>query len=175
MKIVHRSTIASRLAAALATLVVGAACAAETGPPEIVLDETVCARCGMLISEPRFAASYRAGDGTAAFDDIGCLLDALDRAELRTGSSRESAASASDAGREAEVWFLDAGERWRPANEVVFVRSSGISTPMNGGILALADRAAAEAIATAGGGLVVETLAELRDWWRGSGESRHTS
>ena len=170
MRIVHHPTIASRLAAALATVVVGAACAAETGPPEIVLDETVCARCGMLISEPRFAASYRAGGSTAAFDDIGCLLDALDRAERLTEPG-----DGAGAGESATVWFLDADERWNPADEVVFVYSNGISTPMNGGILALGDRAEAESLAARGGGRVVASLDELRAWWRASRGSGHTS
>ena len=170
MRIVHLSTIASRLAAALATVVVGAACTAETGPPEIVLDDTACARCGMLISEPRFAAAYRAGDEAAAFDDIGCLLDALDRTERLTEPGEGAGA-----GAHATVWFLDAEERWNPADEVVFVRSDGISTPMNGGILALGDRAAAESLVARGGGQVVASLGELRAWWRASRGSGHTS
>ena len=163
----RRPTTAGRLAAALTTMLVGAACAAEAGPPEIVLDDSACARCGMLISEPRFAAAYRAGDRSEAFDDIGCLLDALDRAELETEPSSEPA-NADDGKEVAVVWFLDADERWREASEVVFVRSSGISTPMTGGVLALADRDAAESIAARGGGQVVTSLAELRAWWRAS-------
>ena len=62
------------LAAALAT----AACGVRAeGPPPIVVDRTPCSHCGMLISEPLYAAAYQApGTDARVFDDIGCLRDA---------------------------------------------------------------------------------------------------
>src|SRR5262245_24799777 len=50
------------------------------GPPEILVDRTACSHCGMLISEPLYAAAYRApGADPRVFDDIGCLLEAARR------------------------------------------------------------------------------------------------
>jgi copper chaperone NosL len=134
--------------------VAGAACGGDIGPPRIELDRSACDRCGMLISEPRFAAAYRAGSRSAVFDDVGCLLDALDEEN--------------SAGSAASVWFLDEEEEFRTAAEVVFVQSDDLATPMNGGIQALARRADAEAVAAAVGGSIVESFAELRAQSRGA-------
>src|SRR5688572_30624635 len=47
------------------------------GPPEIDVDRTACSHCGMLISEPVYAAAYRTpGSDPRVFDDIRCLLEA---------------------------------------------------------------------------------------------------
>ena len=46
------------------------------GMAEIKWDRDTCARCNMVISDPRFAAEMRGGEkGTVfKFDDIGCLV-----------------------------------------------------------------------------------------------------
>ncbi|MGH7996904.1 MAG: hypothetical protein ACREFX_11180 [Opitutaceae bacterium] len=50
-------------------------------PPDIHYGLETCADCGMIISDPHYAAAieWRAAptgpDSTAVFDDIGCLLD----------------------------------------------------------------------------------------------------
>lgn len=142
-----RAYTVSLIAAAGTAVLLGTACAGGTGPPELVLDRSACDRCGMLISEPRFAAAYRVGRQAAVFDDIGCLLDALDE----VGSNDDP-----------EVWFLDSRERWLTPSETVFVRSAALETPMGGGIVAVADRAEASALATRAGGRVIDSLAELR-------------
>ena len=51
------------------------ACGPSEGPAPIAFDRTPCAHCGMLISDPRFAAQLRteAWD-VLSFDDPGCLL-----------------------------------------------------------------------------------------------------
>ena len=124
------------VAAALLT-----ACGATaSGPPDIVVDRTVCSHCGMLVSEPIYAAAYQAGGADArVFDDIGCLLDAI---------RREPTAPPS-------VWVQDAGGGgWLAADAAVFVASPGIRTPMNGGVLAYATAAAAHAAAPQGAALV---------------------
>lgn len=118
-----------------------AACASATaGPPEIVIDRTACARCGMLISERRYAAASRSGrDEARVFDDIGCLLDDVHGSAYRPEF----------------FWFNDAetGE-WIPSTAApAFIRASSIRTPMSGGTLAFgtldaARRAAARAEAT---------------------------
>ena len=105
------------------------ACARSDGPPEIVVDRTPCSHCGMLISEPLYAAAYQApGADARVFDDIGCLRDAA-RREGR-GALR--------------IWFHDAADgRWIDGVEAVFVASPSIRTPMGGGMLAYRDPAAA--------------------------------
>lgn len=46
------------------------------GMAEIKWDRDTCARCNMVISDPRFAAELRGGgkDAVFKFDDIGCLV-----------------------------------------------------------------------------------------------------
>lgn len=46
------------------------------GMVEIKWDRDTCARCNMVISDPRFAAQLRGGEKNTAFkfDDIGCLV-----------------------------------------------------------------------------------------------------
>jgi copper chaperone NosL len=45
------------------------------GPAPIAWDREVCAHCGMLISDPAFAAQLHTRDGQVmSFDDPGCLL-----------------------------------------------------------------------------------------------------
>ena len=125
-----------------------AACGAKaSGPPEILVDRTVCSHCGMLISEPIYAAAFQLHEREArVFDDIGCLLDAV---------RREPAAP-------AHVWFQDAaGGGWLTASHAVFVSSSRIRTPMGGGLLAYKSVAAAESAAALHEGTVVLSFEEL--------------
>ena len=46
------------------------------GMAEIKWDRDTCARCNMVISDPRFAAEMRGGEKNTVFkfDDIGCLV-----------------------------------------------------------------------------------------------------
>src|SRR5215204_3815382 len=62
----------------LALALVVACSARPSGPPEIVVDRTACSHCGMLISEPLYAAAFQVtGAEARVFDDIGCLRKAL--------------------------------------------------------------------------------------------------
>jgi copper chaperone NosL len=117
------------------------------GPPEIVVDRTTCSHCGMLVSEPVYAAAYQAGDNEPrVFDDIGCMLDAV---------RRETASPIT-------VWLQDAaGAGWINADQATVVSSARIKTPMHGGMLAYANAVAAEKAAAAHGGRVVRSLQEL--------------
>lgn len=119
------------------------ACGGESGaePPEIRYGEDVCDRCGMIISEARFAAAYVTEEGEARrFDDIGDLL-------------------AFDAERGEEVaayWAHDyETAEWVRAEEAWYVRAESIDTPMGHGIVAFAERARAEAKAAETGGEVL--------------------
>jgi copper chaperone NosL len=121
---------------------------ADAGPPRITLDHSTCDGCGMLISDPGFAASWRDGDHTAAFDDIGCLLRSLDRDDHAAAS--------------AKVWVMDPDQRWLPASDVVFVISDRLETPMAGHVQAFSDRSAAERAAASTGGDLIADFARLR-------------
>lgn len=144
----------SKLVALMAAFVVMAACATKgDGPPEIQIDRTACSHCSMLVSEPRYAAAYQVeGFAARVFDDIGCLLGALDK----------------EAKAPARIWFKDATDaEWIDGETAIFVRSDEIRTPMSGGITAYRDLAAAEAAAAKHAGSVVRSFAGLR---RGKGK-----
>ena len=100
------------------------------GPPEIHVDRTACSHCGMLISEPVYAAAYREpGSDPRVFDDIRCLLEAAHK-EPRADALR--------------FWFHDAASGvWIDGSEAVFVGSLALRTPMGGGLVAYRDRTAA--------------------------------
>jgi len=94
------------------------------GPVEPVWDHARCARCGMLVSEPRFAAQIQRRDGKVLhFDDPGCLL--LHEAG-RDGALGDAHA----------VWFHHAeASRWVPLRAVGFVAAE--PTPMDFGLAAV--------------------------------------
>jgi copper chaperone NosL len=131
----------------IAALVSACAASAEA-PPEIQVDRSACDHCTMLISEARYAAAYRMeGSEPRVFDDIGCLLGALDK---------ETTAP-------AHTWFMDANDAtWIDGTKAVFVRSDEIRTPMSGGLTAYKDVASAEAAAARFRGSVVRSFADLR-------------
>ena len=131
----------------LTALMAVSACGAKpSGPPAIEVDRTACSHCGMLISEPLYAAAYRvAGADARVFDDIGCL---------RKAALAES--------RPLTFWFHDADDRaWIDGTAAVFVASPEIRTPMGGGLLAYRDRAAAERAAAARRGRVIYSVADM--------------
>jgi nitrous oxide reductase accessory protein NosL len=131
---------ASRAVWLVATSLLACGRAAD-GPPEIVLDRTVCAHCGMLVSEPAFAGGYRlVGGEEKVFDDIACLLSGLEDENAAPG----------------EIWVhdLESGE-WIRETAAAFVVDSGFETPMGGGIVAYSDRAFAERVARERGGRLV--------------------
>lgn len=58
------------------------------GMEPIHWDRDVCAQCGMVISDPRFAVEARVNEpkkGIYKFDDIGCLVAWTDTQSKRTG------------------------------------------------------------------------------------------
>ena len=135
-------------------LLAGACSAKAAGPPELVVDRTVCSHCGMLVSEPIYAAAYQvSGQAPRLFDDIGCMLDAV----------RKETASL------LFVWLQDAnGGGWLDANTAIVIATEQVPTPMNGGLLAYTDAAAAVKAAAAHHGEVVGSLPELLAWKEGS-------
>ena len=126
-----------------------AGCAVRTeGPPRIDLDRTSCGHCGMLISDARFAAAYQAhGSEPRVFDDIGCLLDALAHEPVTDGP---------------RFWFHDyETSQWIEGAGATLLTSSQIRTPMDGGIVAFRDPAAAQRTAAAVDGRIVRTVNDL--------------
>ena len=109
-----------RIGAAALVLALLASCEASEGPQPIAFDRERCAHCGMLISDPAFAAQLLTQDGeVASFDDPGCLLLALD---------------AKPAVRAR--WFHHLREpRWVPGERVAFLRVP--RSPMGSGLAAV--------------------------------------
>jgi len=117
-------------------------------PPEILYEQDVCASCGMIISEARFAAATVLTNGESRkFDDIGEML--VYHMEHPT--------------EQVEAWFVHDydGEHWIRAETAYFVRSEAIKSPMGGNIVAFEDEDAAAALA-AEFQVEVYTLDQLR-------------
>ncbi|MDR7522877.1 MAG: nitrous oxide reductase accessory protein NosL [Armatimonadota bacterium] len=104
---------------------------AAGGPPAIRYDRDRCDHCGMLISDPRFAAATRQGQTVFRYDDIGCMV---------AHAARALAA-------QAAVGYVHdmATEQWLEASAAIYVRSQAIRTPMNTGLAAFASTGAARA------------------------------
>ena len=140
--------MSTRNAVIVAVALLTAACGAKaSGAPDIVVDRTVCSHCSMLISEPVYAAAFQTRDSDPrVFDDIGCMLDAV----------------RSQAEVPINVWVQDAaGGGWLDAHQAIFVASPQLHTPMNGGVLAYANAAAAEKSVASYGGEVMRSFQEL--------------
>lgn len=110
-----------------------AACAPKPagGPPRARFGQDACARCGMIVSEPRFAAGLVDGDGESVlFDDVGEAILAL-RPEPSLAD---------------KLYVNDMeGTGWVPAREALFLKAPGLATPMGTGVAAfrVPERAAA--------------------------------
>lgn len=123
------------------------ACSGAPSTPEIRVDESACATCGMLVSDLSFAAAARRADGTEeAFDDAVCLVRFI-RSGKVTGEER--------------IWIHSfGGDDWIGSNEAVFIRQARVKGPM-GGELVATDRASAAPLATQLGGSVIGSLAQV--------------
>ncbi len=110
----------------------------DTGPPKLHLGSDVCDFCKMIISDQNFAAAcvVRSTDGrvrSAAFDDIGCLLE-----YQRT--------LADDAIERRYVTDYDSGA-WLDATEVFYIQSPDVRSPMASGLIASQTQAGADRLA----------------------------
>ncbi len=142
-----------RLTSLLLLVFVLAGCiqgAATPAPADIHYGEDVCADCNMIISDPRFAASYayEVEPGryqSLAFDDIGDLV----------GHMREH-----QEWTVAGIWINDyEREEWIDAETAFYVVSPEIRSPMGHGVAAFDTEAAASAMAATLG-------VEVMDWNR---------
>jgi copper chaperone NosL len=98
------------------------ACGTPLDQPEpMVFDHVACDHCGMLVSDPRFAAQLVTREGDRyQFDDPACVFQHI----------------VDHGGSLGHVWFHDsAGEGWLDHRQVGFVPASG--APMDGGLAAV--------------------------------------
>lgn len=119
----------------LLTLLMVLSCREAEIKPVDIAAEDVCAHCKMALSEKQFASELITPEGEALkFDDIGCLLDyRKEKPDTKV----------------AAYFFVDyETKQWVKGNEARFVKSSEITSPMSGGVIAFHDRAKAEAAAT---------------------------
>lgn len=132
-----------RLAAAIMTLAVAAACG-SAGPRPIVFGSEPCAHCHMTIVDRRYAAQLVTTTGKAyVFDDVGCMAAFV-------------AAGTVEPGRVAGAYFhvyLEP-ERVFPAAEVRLVHSDTLRTPMGSGLAAAHEGAQVAALQQLIGGTV---------------------
>ena len=85
----------------------------------------------MAISEKQYAAELIDGEGQAfKFDDIGCMLNFMKKRSINAS---------------AFFFVMDFDRRqWVKADSAYYVRSSELTTPMNGGIIAFTDQSKAQ-------------------------------
>lgn len=139
------------LLAVLTILLAACGGATAAGPPEINYGRDICIECGMIIEDPRFAATYRLDDGTEKiFDDLGGLIiKGRETGDLESG---------------ATVWVSDFDDEVLIESETAFyVPTMGVASPMGHGILAFSEESRALATAEDLGGEVItwETVLEL--------------
>lgn len=120
---------------------------AEPQPADIRYGETICAECGMIISQPKYASSfaYAESEGrykSLAFDDIGDMI-----AYMRKHPELIPVG----------VWVHDYDtEEWIEAQSAIYVKSDAIRSPMGFGVVAFADSASAERFATEVNGITLD-------------------
>lgn len=112
--------------AAVAPLALSGCTRQTSGPEAIRYGREVCAMCGMIISDPSFAAEIRGGpDGVLVkFDDIG---DAVNWLEMQAWRSTLL----------TEFWVMnsDSGAEWLDARKAWYL--SGVVSPMDYGYAAV--------------------------------------
>ncbi len=131
-----------------------------SGPPELRVGRDECGECGMIISEDRCSSAILVERGGrrehVLFDDIGCMLD-YERG--RAGEFAAVDAFVHDHPTRAWVRAADA--------HFLFADRDLLPTPMGSGIVAYAERAAAEARRGEVGGEILDyqRLGEARRDW----------
>jgi len=118
-------------------------------PPEIIIGQTLCDSCGMIISEAKYAAATIMVNGeTRKFDDITEMIKyhMMDHPEAQV-----------------KIWFVHDyySKEWLRGERAFFVISPKLKTPMGGGAAAFKDQDAAKKFAAELGGKFYN-LDELR-------------
>ncbi len=129
-------------------------------PPEIRYGEEMCRECGMIISEPRFAAAYYTADGNARrFDGIG-------------GMASHHAENQEDV---AQFWVHDYDtEEWIIADQAFFVMSDQLHTPMDFGVVAFSDQSRAQEHASEFTAMVMTFEAVMDSFQDGTTSHEHS-
>lgn len=107
-------------------------CQKRTVDPVAIAPEDMCSYCKMAISEKQYAAELIDSDGQVMkFDDIGCLLNFIKRNSIAVAG--------------VSLFVMDFDQRqWVKAENAYYVKSPGVMTPMNGGIIAFKDQSNAQ-------------------------------
>ena len=123
-------------------------------PPEIVYGEDVCTRCGMIISDDRFAAALVIEKAANDYEQM--LFD--DAGEMFAFAGEDNGQS------KIVSWFVhDYNSReWLDATSAWFVVADSLQTPMGFGIAASAQELEAQALAQEWGGEVL-SFAQARE------------
>ncbi len=113
-------------------------------PPEIVYGEDVCQRCGMIISDDRFAAALVVERAANEFESL--LFD----------DAGEMFAFAGEDNGQAKIvsWFVHdyTSREWLDATAAWFVLADSLQTPMGFGVAACAHELEARSLAQEWGG-----------------------
>jgi hypothetical protein len=131
----ERGVIRLGVCGALVLLLLAAAggCDRPTGPAPVAWDRTRCAHCGMLVSDPAWAAQRVDPErGVSFYDDPGCLLVSLEAGEI------------DDASAGALYFHHHEDDVWLAREEVAFVPAG--PSPMGYGLGAVARGESDEAI-----------------------------
>lgn len=122
------------------------------GAPEIAFGKDACGRCGMIVSEARFASGYRDARGeSVAFDDLGEAFEAV----------------GNDGGLLPKMYVAGMDDlKWLPMSEAHYVRVKGFATPMGSGIAAFSTAEQAGAFSSAHGS-PVKSFAEMQALLKG--------
>lgn len=116
-------------------------------PPEILYGQDACEQCGMIINEPRYAASYTTTSGNVRrFDDLGGMLVYDEQHQDKVHI----------------YWVHDySTEAWLNAANATIVHSPDLVSPMAWGLAAFTSQADAEQFAAENNGTVT-TFAALQ-------------
>ena len=106
-------------------------CRTEIAPVALA-PEDMCSYCRMAISEKQYAAEVLDSDHQAfKFDDIGCMVNFVE--------SKKNKAPI------AAYFVMDFDKRdWIKGEDAHYVRTSEVTTPMNGGIIAFRTQSQAQ-------------------------------
>lgn len=119
-------------------------------PPAIKLGRDTCKRCGMIISEERFASGIVDKNGDAEiFDDPGEMVSALQEDGLN--------------GRQPWVHGYPSLE-WMHAEDATYVVAKGSPTPMGTGVFPFDNATDAAAFASENDGVVYDWNELLKNW-----------
>jgi copper chaperone NosL len=112
----------------IVSIAVFANCQKGAVEPVALVPEDMCSYCRMAISEKQYAAEMIDGEGQPfKFDDIGCMLNFVKKQSVSVSSS--------------SFFVMDFEQRqWLKADDAYYVRSSELTSPLSGGIIAFKDQ-----------------------------------